>query len=128
MLLYSIGYNATYMIPETVILTVTAYYVGSVLDFRSTELRVIQNKASLLPQYFTWRGGLLLVAMVAVAMVFVFGKLQNAETGAFMITGLSEVNWKLLGIISGILLLVAADSFLIGFFLRKHFAASGKTA
>ena len=33
-LIYSVGYNATYMIPETVIAAAAAYFLGSVLDFR----------------------------------------------------------------------------------------------
>ena len=31
-LIYSIGYNATYMIPETIVTGAAAYYIGSVLD------------------------------------------------------------------------------------------------
>jgi len=36
---YSLVYNAAYMLPEMIILTVAAYYVGHVLDFRGERIR-----------------------------------------------------------------------------------------
>ena len=33
-LIYSIGYNATYMIPETIVTVLVALYLGEIIDFR----------------------------------------------------------------------------------------------
>ena len=37
-LAYSFGYNATYMVPETIVTMIVAYYLGSMLDFRNTRI------------------------------------------------------------------------------------------
>ncbi len=42
-LLYSFGYNATYMVPETIVLLLVAWYVGSKLDFRSETIALLQD-------------------------------------------------------------------------------------
>ena len=42
---YSLAYNASYMIPETIVLAVAAYYLGSSLDFRVEHpVRMIREK------------------------------------------------------------------------------------
>ena len=40
-LIYSIGYNATYMIPEVIVTAVVAYYVASMIDFRKEKIGMI---------------------------------------------------------------------------------------
>ncbi len=42
-LIYSFGYNATYMIPETIVTAVLAYYVGSMIDFRNDQITSIKK-------------------------------------------------------------------------------------
>ena len=88
-LIYSLGYNATYMIPETVVLVLAAYYLGSLLDFRreqpvrlpsaTTGNRVADLLAAL--------AGLLAVGAVSADVALIFSHIQNAD-GEFDMTGL----------------------------------------
>ena len=118
-LLYSLGYNATYMIPETIILVMVAFYLGSVLDFRQKELRVIQQQSSVKKNVFVWVGGILITFAVIFAAVVVFSKLQNPETGDFMITGLKDVNWLLVGLVSGISIAAGVAALVAGVVDRR---------
>ena len=43
--IYSLSYNATYMIPETIVTFLIAYYVGSILDFNAETLRYYRAKS-----------------------------------------------------------------------------------
>ncbi len=101
-LLYSLGYNATYMIPETIILMIVAYYLGSVLDFGSLNLRPYRKTDSKINSVpvLKWIGGVILSAALCFDTVMVFSQLQNPETGEFDITGLSNVSWIWVIIIS----------------------------
>ena len=88
-LLYSFGYNATYMIPETVVLVLAAYYIGSVLDFRRERpVRLSAVSSGCKAADLLWAFALLLtVSALAVDAVLIFSHLQNAD-GAFDVTGL----------------------------------------
>ena len=85
---YSFIYNATYMLPEAIILAVSAAYIGSVIDFREEKLRrlVRANAMSIV-------AGLVAAAAVVYDVVEVFSHLQSAESGEFDITGLAAANW-----------------------------------
>ncbi|MBQ8342425.1 MAG: energy-coupled thiamine transporter ThiT [Clostridia bacterium] len=84
-LAYSLGYNATYMIPETIVLVLAAYYVGSLLDFRREQpTRLITERpgaegAGLLAVLT----GLLAVVTVSVDASLIFSAMQDPESGAF---------------------------------------------
>lgn len=87
-LFYSLGYNATYMIPETVVLVSVLAYLASAIDFRADiPAPVRREKAGA-------AGGLLLgawfsaILAVLLPTVMIFPALQNADTGAFDFTGL----------------------------------------
>lgn len=89
-LLYSFGYNATYMIPETVVLVLAAYYIGSVLDFRRerpTRLAAV-NSGCRAADLLAAVSGLLTVGALATDVALIFSHLQN-DDGEFDITGLS---------------------------------------
>ena len=90
-LMYSLAYNATYMIPETIVLVVVAYYIGSLLDFRADQpVRLVrEEKAG--GRAYKLVGWLLIAAAVVFDVVCVFGKLQNAETGEFDFSGISAL-------------------------------------
>ncbi len=92
-LLYSFGYNATYMIPETIVTVAAAYYLGSVLDFRKAQPTRLEKPQQTGKPIFGWIAGLLVAGGLIFDAVAVFSKLQNAETGDFMITGLADVAW-----------------------------------
>ncbi len=92
-LIYSFAYNATYMIPETIVLVIAAYYIGSLLDFRSVEpVRLVRGESgSVSGRIYKLIGWLLIAGAVVFDVVSIFGKLQNAETGEFDFTGLSAL-------------------------------------
>lgn len=92
-LVYSLIYNATYMIPESIITVVAAVYLGSVLDFRSPRLKALKREgASTAGFILSAVGGLVILGTIAAVAVIVFSKLQNPETGAFDITGIANVD------------------------------------
>ncbi len=111
--LYSISYNATYMLPETLILVTVLFYIGTVLDF-NTDIPHHMRSVSLCRAAVITRtvGSFLLVFAILISTVLIFPHLQNAETGEFDMAGLSEAAsavglWVLIG---GIL--AAAISFI----------------
>ena len=93
-LAYSLGYNATYMIPETVILVAVCVYLASIVDFRRTLPVRMQREAvdGVAMTLYSFSGLVLLGAVIA-DCALVFPHLQNAESGAFDISGLSNVSW-----------------------------------
>lgn len=114
-LLYSIGYNATYMLPESIILLITVAYLASMLDFkRSIPTRVRMEAGSRAGLICHLLSGLLAVAAITAATVLIFPHMQDAETGDFILSGLSSVNWPAtlvvlgVGILSSLALYLAA--------------------
>ena len=91
--LYSLSYNATYMIPETIVTMLIAYYIGSVLDFGGDTLRYYKAKSGEKMPVLKWLAGIIIAAALVFDTVMVFSKLQNGESGEFDITGLSNVSW-----------------------------------
>ncbi len=100
-LAYSFGYNATYMIPETIVLVAATYYICSVVDFsKDTPVRakrLTQDKNIALMKLLS---GLSVLAAIIVDTTLVFPKLQNAETGDFSLSGLAEVDWISFGVVT----------------------------
>lgn len=104
-LLYSLAYNATYMLPETIVLVIVAYYLGSSMDLRRDQpIRVARTGS---PKQFMVKfgSGLLFTGMMIYDVSAVFSKLQNAETGDFFIQGIHDVNWVRIAVISAICLI-----------------------
>ncbi|MBQ3331312.1 MAG: energy-coupled thiamine transporter ThiT [Ruminococcus sp.] len=104
---YSLIYNGTYMLPETIITVVAAIYLGTVLDFSSPRLR--QNNLERIPlaaHVLNVISGLLFVAAIAAVVAMIFPKMQNAETGTFDITGITAVNTTALIIVAAVALIV----------------------
>lgn len=91
-LIYSLGYNATYMIPETLVLVVAAYYLGSLLDFRTDRPMRLVSDARTEGKMLRFFGWFLISGAVVFDVMTLFGKLQNAETGEFDFSGLSSLS------------------------------------
>ncbi len=100
-LIYSIGYNATYMLPEAIILAAVAYYLGGVIDFsRPTPARVAsghltEGDSSL---YLAAGASYLLGCIVDVWLIAPC--LQDKETGKFIFSGLKNANWIAVAIVT----------------------------
>lgn len=108
-LIYSLSYNATYMVPETVILVLTAAYIGSALDFsKSVPTRIKSEKLDTVSSYLYIGAGLVALGGLIADTVLVFSKLQNYNSGEFMIMGLSDVNWLAVLIVTAACALVSA--------------------
>ena len=100
-LLYSLSYNATYMLPEMLILVVAAIFLGNALDFRSEGLRPLPKM-----EQSSAATGLLLAALslftfaLCFDVIQIFSKLQDADSGVFISDGLKDVNWLLVALIT----------------------------
>ena len=86
-LIYSMGYNATYMIPEALMTIVGAYYVGSL--FTITEAKIVRRPASGNKNAFSVIAALPVVLAVVVSAAFIFGMMQNPDDGSFDISAIS---------------------------------------
>jgi thiamine transporter len=113
---YSLIYNATYMIPETIVLVAVAYYLGSVLDFRR-EQPVRLSRAQNLPaeaSVLSVLAGVFALLGAVVDVSLIFPRLQNAETGKFDLAGLAVTDgladsfWLPVIIVSAICALICA--------------------
>ncbi len=106
-LAYSFGYNATYMIPETIVTVAAAYYIGSLLDFRNEAIGYYRKEQKKSYPIIRAVAGILIVAAVVFDSIQIFAHLQNPESGEFEITGLANVNWLLVGLVSGVAIVIA---------------------
>ena len=99
-LIYSLGYNAVYMVPETIITVAAAVALGSALDFRKEGLVPLRENAGMARRSF---GAFFLLIAASVDALFLFSSTQveNAEGEVvFSITGLAQANWLLIGVIT----------------------------
>ena len=112
-LIYSIGYNATYMIPETIVLLIVAYYLSTKLYFRADRIGPYKGEGLARPGVLDWIAGLLLAGAFVFDTASVFARLQNGDTGSFDITGLNAVNWGLIAAVSGICIAFSAVLFFL---------------
>ena len=118
-LVYSLSYNATYMLPETIVLVAVCAYVTSVIDFRANTPTRVKNMALDKSELYCIFGiGLSLVTMLVLDVAFLAPYLQDPESGEFVFSRLSEANYTLIGIISGIGILIAL-SLLVFMKIRK---------
>lgn len=92
-LTYSLVYNATYMIPETLVLALAAYYIGSAVDFSGSRLIALKKETVIRGRTGRLISGALLCCAGIFDVVSIFKTLQNAETGEFDITGIVNTNW-----------------------------------
>lgn len=107
-LIYSISYNATYMIPESVILILTALYIGTSLDFsKQIPERKRAKKLDTVSSYCFIVAGLTVLGALIADTVLIFSKLQNYESGELFADGLMDVNWLALTIVTATCAIIA---------------------
>ncbi len=108
-LIYSLGYNATYMLPETVILVAVAYYLGQTIDFtRPTPERHIRRDRSGDSAALLGASGISLIVGLVIDVAFIAPCLQDAESGEFSFAGLADVNWIAVAVTTALTLAVGA--------------------
>ena len=108
-LLYSVGYNATYMIPETIVLVTAVYYIASAIDFsKSTPQRAKNLNTDGNIALMRFASGAAVFAAIIVDTVLVFSEIQDAETGDFILSGLANVDWISFAVVTVVCLGAAA--------------------
>ena len=107
-LAYSFAYNLTYMLPETIVLCLSAFYMGSMLNFSAPRLSPVKREGDKKLSPLVYISGIAVVATLVYDTVMVFSKLQNAESGEFDITGIADVSWTPVIIVSAVGLVIAA--------------------
>ena len=106
---YSFIYNATFMVPETIVLVVAALYLGSTIDFRAEmPTRMRREVQAHGTAWLAPAAGLAVTAAVIYDVAAVFSHLQDAENGEFAITQISQVNWLSVIIVTVVAAIVAA--------------------
>lgn len=102
-LLYSLAYNATYMLPETLVTALGAWYLSRGLDVGGERLsRVATEGVSGRAFAFGLVAKGVAAATAVTDIVLIFRHLQDAETGDFLITGLANVNWLTVGVVTAV--------------------------
>ncbi len=111
-LFYSLGYNATYMIPETIVLVCVLSYLASVIDFRADIPTPVRRERSgagsglLLGAWFS----AILTVVLPTAMIF--PAMQNADTGAFDVGGLFSFDFTVPLVLAALFLVLTLVLFL----------------
>ena len=108
-LVYSLAYNATYMLPETIITVIAAVYIALVIDFSKPKIAAAKKSDIPTASYIlSGIAGLVLLAAITAVSILVFPNLQDAETGDFAITGIANTNFTALLIVAIVAIVIIA--------------------
>ena len=126
-LAYSLAYNATYMIPETIVTALAAFYIASLIDFREVRIRRMTREKFGVGGYLLLAGSLLMLAGAIYDIVALFSHMQDPDSGTFNITliGTSGI-WLPVVIVTAAVVLVFAVLLIVGLRLQaKERAGAG---
>ncbi len=114
-LLYSLGYNATYMIPEAIISVAVTGWIGERIDFgRKIPVRIAAVGDRRWAGAYLYEASLLVLLATLIAdTVLIFPHLQDPDSGVFTFGYLSEINWVALVCITAAGVGIAAACFLL---------------
>ena len=119
-LIYSIGYNATYMIPETIVLLLSTVYIGSVIDFKKrTPARMPALSLDKAEAYSYIGAGLVVLVALIMDVAEVFPHIQNPATGEFDIRGVQNANITYVIVVSAVGFALAAALVILALLRRK---------
>lgn len=120
-LLYSLSYNATYMLPETIVLVAIGVYLASVVDFRAqypTRMKTERlDKVEVYTSIFAW---VTVIATMVVDIVLIAPFLQDPQSGKFVFTHLGDVKYIPLSIVSAVGILMSVALFVISAVRKKQ--------
>ena len=120
-LVYSLSYNATYMIPETIVLVAVGVYLTSVVDFRAQyPTRMKMEKIDKIEAYTSVFAWLIVIATIIVDIVLVAPYLQDPDSGEFVFTHLGDVNYVKLAVVSVVGIIMAVTLFVISCVRKKQ--------
>lgn len=93
-LVYSLAYNATYMLPELIISVAGAAYLSQAINFKGENLvRISKESQTKSVFYLKAIGSLGVLAAFIADILLIAPSMQNPDTGNFDITGISSVNF-----------------------------------
>ena len=105
---YSLIYNATYMLPEALILMITSYFLATTLDFGKKDLTFIEKQDQTPLQHtLSVIAGVLLAGALIFDIAMIFKVLQHPETGEFDISAISTAPWAAIIIVTVICVVLA---------------------
>ena len=120
-LVYSLSYNATYMVPETIVLIAIGVYLASVIDFSSKyPTRVKMEKIDKIEVYTSIFAWLILIATMIVDIVLIAPYLQDPESGEFVFTYLGDVNYVKVAVVSAVGVVMSIALFAISIVRKKQ--------
>lgn len=94
--IYSLSYNATYMIPEIIILALGAVYVSRLLSLKNAGISrtVIRQESGGAATVLSFAAYTALFIAIVGDVIYVAPSLQNAESGELFFNGLAALNWQ----------------------------------
>ena len=119
-LLYSLSYNATYMIPETIVLIVIGVYLTSVVDFGTRfPTRIKMQRIDKIELYSLISAWIMLIATLITDIVLIAPYLQDPESGEFVFTYLKDANYIKISVVSVVGLAMSIALFVFAY-VRKN--------
>lgn len=121
-LVFSLSYNATYMIPEIVILVLGAVYLSRLLSLDSTGVSratVRREQGSTAATVLSGLAYTVLFLTVVGIVIYIAPALQNAESGELFFTGLAALNWLGVTVFTAIGVVLFAVLKLIGHHIKR---------
>lgn len=119
-LIYSLSYNATYMVPETIVLIALGVYLASVIDFGAQyPTRIKTQKLDKVEVYTMIFGWFMLIATMITDIILVAPYLQDPESGEFVFTYLGDVNYVKLAVVSVVGVAMSIALFVISLVRKK---------
>lgn len=107
-LLYSLAYNATYMLPETLVTVVAAVYLARTLSFENGTIRRIAQKQQTTFSILSMLANAALAVALIADIVLFSAHIQNAESGEFDFSGLAQMNYLPVILITGAAVVIFA--------------------
>ena len=122
-LIYSLSYNATYMLPETIILVATSIYLTSVVDFRAPVPKRIKKQSMDKVEIYTMMlAGLMLVITIVVDIILLSPYLQDPNSGEFVFSNIKNANFVALSIVSIVGIVASVALFCVSKIRKKNIA------
>lgn len=120
--IYSLSYNATYMIPEIIILTFGALYISRFLSFENATVTraPAQKTASPVILMLSVVSKTMLLAAAVWIVVVLAPAIQSAETGELFLSGLANADWKQVSIVAAVGIAVFGILELVASRLKKR--------
>ncbi len=113
-IIYSISYNATYMIPETIILSLATVYIFGTLDFsHAVPKRIKHTNVDKVSAGCAMGAGLAILAALITDVALVFSNLQNADSGELDFAGLANVNYVAVITVTAAAAIISAVLFIV---------------